>query len=1512
MMKKKLASFIVDCRFIILAVMLVLAIGSIFLMQKVEVNEDMTKYLPDDSAMKVGMDIMTEEFPEMDTSQTIRVMFDDLTAEGKELVLEALQNIEYVDSVSYDADSADYNKENHTLFVINSKYEYDSEEMAVIEKALDSDFSEYTMTWNNDDTGIPHIPTWILVAAVGILMTILFVMCGSWIEPILFLVGIGFAVLINQGTNIFMGSLSGITSSISSILQLILSMDYSIILINRYKQEKERFNDNKDAMKAAVENAFSSIVSSGMTTVIGLLMLVFMSFKIGMDLGVVLAKGVFLSMICVLMLMPGIIISCDKLIQKTAKKELHIPMNWAGKFSHKMRYVISGVFVVLMVVAYILQQQTGIVYTLQKEDEVAEVFRADNTLVLVYDTKDENVVSDITKWLKDDANVKSVMSYNTMFATPYTAEELSEEISQLSDEVQLDKNVLAMFYYDYYAGDETLEMTAAEFLSFISDTVMNDETFSEYIDDEMKENVEMLDKFADAETLTKPMNAEKLADFFDMEAENIKDLFLLYYIEEGGVSTGSMTLTTFADFVTNEVAKDPDYKSMFDASTLSKMEQLATFTDAKKMTTPYTYKDIASLLDMDADSVKLLFVYYYAMLDSYNPGTMTFPEFVDFLQNDIANDPTFSSYLDESTMDQIEMLASFTDKTALQTQRSTTELSSLLGIDESLVKTIFVLHNAQDVSDNTMTLAQFTGFLTNNLLNDPMFGSSFDEATKTQLQTMNKLIQLAASNQGLATAQMAQMVGMDEATISQLYFMYYSGKEDFQQEVAAMTMTLQDFLTLLKANSTQEQQAQLAQMEQLITIAVSGQELNAATMAEITGMNPDAVSAVFVNQNPAVDVMTLPAFLNAALQLSPENTQLQQINQIVQLAVSGTSLNAQTVAKMFGVQESQVQQLFGLTLASQKTISLSNFTSFLVSDVLSNAVYANNFTEEQKAQLTTMNQMVQLAASGTRLDAQTLAQTFGMEKDLIEIVFRLYFGSDILGKTMSLEETVNFILADSVMNSYMDSERISQLQMMQKIIKASVNGTEFVYNELADLLGMDSSMLKMLYTVHASEKQINKWSLSMHTIINFLLNNSDILESMMGSSEISSLSTAQAIINGSVNGTSYTANQISKLMGMSKEQAQQLYLLYISRHGDTSGWTLSVKDFIDFIIDDVLSNSEYADKIDADTSDMLSSARTMVNAVISGEVYTAEEMGTLLSGLSEELESSMVELMYLYAESSPNANPEWTMTIEELFNYLVDVVLVDERFCDLLDEDAKVALSEAQVTLEDGKKQLVTEQHSRMIITTSYPPESEKTYAFISALSSLCDDKLTGDYYFVGNSAMNYEMSQTFDEELLFITVLTAVVIYLIVAISSKSFIIPLILVLIVQTGVYITVSTIGLQGNTIYYLALLIVQCILMGATIDYGILFTNYYVENRKTENVLEALKKAYAGAIHTISTSGLILVIVTAIVGNGFKEPTVAAIVKTLSIGSFVAIVLILFILPGVLACCDKLITKKNNRA
>lgn len=384
---KKIADFIVDKRYIVLGVMLALCVVCVFMIPKVTVNSDMTEYLPDDSSMKLGMDIMEEEFPDTETSNTIRVMFKDLTEDQKAGVQEQLEQMQYVDSVDYDAETC--NKDGYTLFTVNTVYDYGSEEEQSIETVIADGFSAYEMIYQNDNTGETDLPLWIIGLALVLLLVVLFAMCTSWTEPFLFLIAIGVAVVLNMGSNVLLDSVSEMTFSISAILQIVLSMDYSIILMNRYQQEKANFPDKCDAMKEALRHAFSSIASSGMTTVIGLLMLVFMRFKIGADIGIVMAKGVLCSMLCVFTILPVLILLCDKLIEKTAKKELHIPIGKLSGFGYRFRYIISGVFVVLFIAAGILHNVTTIAYSLGSEDEIAEIFLSSNPIVVLYENGDE-------------------------------------------------------------------------------------------------------------------------------------------------------------------------------------------------------------------------------------------------------------------------------------------------------------------------------------------------------------------------------------------------------------------------------------------------------------------------------------------------------------------------------------------------------------------------------------------------------------------------------------------------------------------------------------------------------------------------------------------------------------------------------------------------------------------------------------------------------------------------------------------------------------------------------------------------------------------------------------------------------------------------------------------------------------------------------------------------------------------------------------------------------------------
>lgn len=172
---QKIASFIVRKRRLVMALMLVIAVICGILSPMVNINEDMTKYLPDDSSMKQGMDIMSSEFPETETTNTIRVMVQDLTDIQKQEVLTILENLEFVDSVDYDS-SEDYNKENQTLYTVNTVYDYSSEEEKALESNIEKELQGYTTVVKNDDTSIEGIPTIIMLAALAILLVVLFTM----------------------------------------------------------------------------------------------------------------------------------------------------------------------------------------------------------------------------------------------------------------------------------------------------------------------------------------------------------------------------------------------------------------------------------------------------------------------------------------------------------------------------------------------------------------------------------------------------------------------------------------------------------------------------------------------------------------------------------------------------------------------------------------------------------------------------------------------------------------------------------------------------------------------------------------------------------------------------------------------------------------------------------------------------------------------------------------------------------------------------------------------------------------------------------------------------------------------------------------------------------------------------------------------------------------------------------------------------------------------------------------
>jgi len=499
MKKGKASDIIVSQRRLILGMMICLAIVCAFLFLQVRVNYDMTEYLPDDSSMKKGMDIMEAEFPSMGADKSIRVMANGLDETREAELLEKLKTIPYVENVAHNH-SAKYHQGDYSLFVISTSREYGSPEERSIENALERDFRDYPIVYQNDNPGVDGVPLWLFLAAGVILVIILLIMCRSWFEPVLFLANIGMAILINGGTNIFLGKISYVTATMAAVLQLVLSIDYSIMLMNRYRQEKAAGMNKYDAMAAALRNCFSAVTSSALTTAAGLLALAFMHFKIGLDLGFVLAKGVLLSLACVLTVLPGMVIMGDRLIERTEKNTFHFSMGGLSRFSYRRRYILAAGFAVMFAVFFLLQGNTPIAYTLAKVDRIADVFPPENTLVIVYENRDEEKAAAMEETLAQYDEVTQVISYPGLFEKGYTARELADALGNfgsmgfdLGEGIDFDPAMLEMVYTYYYLGSsvpaDEQKLTIPELFGYVNDTLLNNPLFGGMVSPEIRETI---------------------------------------------------------------------------------------------------------------------------------------------------------------------------------------------------------------------------------------------------------------------------------------------------------------------------------------------------------------------------------------------------------------------------------------------------------------------------------------------------------------------------------------------------------------------------------------------------------------------------------------------------------------------------------------------------------------------------------------------------------------------------------------------------------------------------------------------------------------------------------------------------------------------------------------------------------------------------------------------------------------------------------------------------------------
>ncbi len=420
----------------------------------VSVNYNMVDYLPEDAPSTIAMEVMDQEFS--GSVPNTRVMINDVTVQEALVYKEKLESIDGVSEVMWLDDAIDvktplemadqetveaYYKDNKALFSLSIR---EGDEVAVTDELYALIGEEHSMSGEAVNTASSqkmagNESMYAAALLVPIIILILVLSTTSWIEPVFFLTAIGVSVLINLGTNIFIGEVSFVTQSVSPILQLAVSLDYAIFLLHSFQYYRKKTNNIEEAMMLAMKQSFPAITASAATTFFGFIALTLMDFKIGSDLGINLVKGIVLSFISVMVFLPALTLCFYKWIDKTQHKPFIPEFKNIGNAVLKVRIPSLLIVFLVLVPSFLAQSNTNFIYGIGEQPEttragndiiaIEEVFGRSTPMVVLVPKGDMAKETALSEALTELDHITSVISYSNTVSAVIPPDFLGEEVT---------------------------------------------------------------------------------------------------------------------------------------------------------------------------------------------------------------------------------------------------------------------------------------------------------------------------------------------------------------------------------------------------------------------------------------------------------------------------------------------------------------------------------------------------------------------------------------------------------------------------------------------------------------------------------------------------------------------------------------------------------------------------------------------------------------------------------------------------------------------------------------------------------------------------------------------------------------------------------------------------------------------------------------------------------------------------------------------------------------------------
>ena len=545
----KLATFIVDKRSLIFLIVIIGIIFSAVAVNWVNVENDLTAYLPADSSTKIGLDVMEREFI---TYGTASFMVGNISYEEAETLFEEIKQVEGVQMVDFNNTTEHYNQAS-ALFSVTFDYEQTDERcvesLNTIQEML-SDYDTFVSTTVIDTMAetikkeVNMITAFVAVIVVGVLAFTTDTYADVAVVGLTFVV----AAILNMGCNFLLGKISFVSDSVTTILQLALALDYAVIYSNRFKEEHET-HERREAVIISLSKAIPEIGASSLTTVGGLIAMMFMQFKLGPDMAICLIKAILFSLLSVFLVMPGFLMIFGNLMDKTKHKTFVPKIPFVGRFAWATRAVIPPVFVVLVVTAFSLSNRCPYVYgydTLttprQNEDQIAQemisnTFSSRTMLAVVVPGRDYSEEKSLVDELLDFPQVDSVTAIAGIDAMG--GYKLADKLSprEFADLLKLDYETAELLYSVYAIQDGSYDKLVSGISKYripLIDVLL-------YIGDKVDEGYinlegEQADTLANART-------QMLVGKRQLEGENYDRMLVYLTLPESGDETFHFTDT---------------------------------------------------------------------------------------------------------------------------------------------------------------------------------------------------------------------------------------------------------------------------------------------------------------------------------------------------------------------------------------------------------------------------------------------------------------------------------------------------------------------------------------------------------------------------------------------------------------------------------------------------------------------------------------------------------------------------------------------------------------------------------------------------------------------------------------------------------------------------------------------------------------------------------------------------------------------------------------------------------